>query len=91
MQAQHVHQGFGALTHRESCGYLRVDGTLSDLSDHSQYRASGFQRSRRLWPIVLGQRNNRGSDAWQGSDAIYSEDLSHTQDYGGIAVLNPFA
>ena len=26
-----------------------------------------------------------------GCEAIYSEDLSHTQDYGGIAVLNPFA
>ena len=26
-----------------------------------------------------------------GCEAIYSEDLSHTQDYGGISVLNPFA
>ena len=26
-----------------------------------------------------------------GCEAIYSEYLSHTQDYGGISVLNPFA
>ena len=26
----------------------------------------------------------------QGCDAVYSEDLSDTQDYGGLRVINPF-
>jgi predicted nucleic acid-binding protein len=25
-----------------------------------------------------------------GCDAVYSEDLSHDQDYGGVRVVNPF-
>ena len=25
-----------------------------------------------------------------GCDAVYSEDLSHSQDYGGVRVINPF-
>ena len=26
-----------------------------------------------------------------GCDAVYSEDLSDTQDYGGLRVINPFS
>lgn len=26
-----------------------------------------------------------------GCDAVYSEDMSHGQDYGGVRVINPFA
>lgn len=79
----------GALTHQEAvsfCESLRrfpiyaigLDTVLAAFAIRHRFGLS-YWDSAILAAAQLG-----------GCEAVYSEDLSHEQDYGGVQVLNPF-
>ena len=56
--------------------------------------------TRELFTAAIGIADRYGVSYWDaailaaakilGCDAVYSEDLSHSQDYDGLQVINPF-
>ena len=79
----------GALTHAEAVDYVR-----------SLQRFHIEPVTRELVYMALTIRQRFGVSYWDasilatariaGCTTVYSEDLSHTQDYDGISVQNPF-
>ena len=57
--------------------------------------------TRELFTTATGMADRHGISYWDaailaaakilGCDAVYSEDMSHLQDYDGVRVINPFA
>ena len=80
----------GALAHIPAVDYIRslrrfhieqitVDLVLSALEIRQRFDIS-------YWDAAI-----LAAAQIAGCDVVYSEDLSHTQDYGGVHVQNPFA
>ena len=80
----------GALTHHEAMTFIRElrrhhvqPLTLETFDMAIQYRER-FDLS--YWDCLI-----LAAAKQSGCDAVYSEDMSATQDYDGIRVINPFA
>lgn len=79
----------GALTHREAVAFCE-----------SMTRFPIYPISIDVVRAAFDMRSRYGLSYWDsaiiatarlaGCEALYSEDLSHTQDYEGVQVLNPF-
>lgn len=82
-------QGPAGLTHEQAIGFLEPLATLPT----QEITVELFTRATEI-------RSRFGVSYWDaaiiaaaklmGCEAVYSEDLSHEQDYDGVAVINPF-
>jgi predicted nucleic acid-binding protein len=80
----------GALTHEEALSFIE---TLD--------RFSPVDMTLDVFRAALAIRERFGLSYWDGAilaaarisgcDIVYSEDMSHEQDYDGVRVVNPFA
>ncbi|MYB41169.1 MAG: PIN domain-containing protein [Chloroflexi bacterium] len=87
-QATRPH-GPAGLTHEQAIEFLRPLGTLPTQAITVE-----------LFARATGIRSRFGVSYWDaailaaakllGCEAVYSEDLSHEQDYDGVMVINPF-
>ena len=83
-------QGPAGLTHEQAMEFLRPLRTLPTQ-----------EITVELFDTATEIRNRFGISYWDaailaaakmlGCDAVYSEDLSHEQDYDGVRVINPLA
>ena len=84
-------RGSWQMTHEEAVGFISLrllrfpvqDITLGLVQDAFTLRAR-FGLS--CWDCAIPSAARR-----LGCDAVYSEDMSDTQDYDGVRVINPFA
>ena len=72
-----------ALTFLERFRLLPIQAMTPAIFNHAVAVSRRFQLSYWDGAILAAARS-------LGCDAVYSEDLSSTQDYGGIRVINPF-
>ncbi len=79
------------MTHEEAVRFINLrllcfpvqDGTLGLMLDAFSLRA---RFGLNYWDCAI-----LAAARLLGCDAVYSEDMSDTQDYGGLRVVNPFA
>lgn len=80
----------GALTHEEALSFIETLGGFPPVD-----------MTLDVFHAALAIRERFGLSYWDGAilaaariagcDIVYSEDMSHEQDYDGIRVVNPFA
>ena len=87
-QATRPH-GPAGLTHEQAIEFLRPLGTLptQDITVELFTRAIELRASFGVsyWDAAI-----IAAAKLMGCEAVYSEDLSHEQDYDGVVVINPF-
>ena len=79
-----------ALTHDQAVEFIRFLGEfhVEPITRELVYNALTF---RQRFDISYWDAAILAAAQITGCDVVYSEDLSHTQDYGGVHVQNPFA
>ena len=83
-------QGPAGLTHEQAVAFLTPLGTLpiQEITVDLFHRATEIKARFGIsyWDAAV-----LAAAFSLGCEAVYSEDLSHQQDYGGLRVINPFS
>ena len=84
------YQGPAALTHQQALEFLQLFEGLpvQEITVELFNQATAIKQEFGLsyWDAAILAAANM-----LGCEAVYSEDMSHLQNYGGIQVINPFA
>ncbi len=82
-------RGPAGLTHEQAIEFLRPLGTLptQDITVELFTSATGI---RARFGVSYWDAAILAAAKLLGCEAVYSEDLSHGQNYGGVMVINPF-
>ena len=82
-------RGPAGLTHEQAIEFLRPLGTLptQDITVELFHRATEV---RARFGVSYWDAAILAAAKLLGCEAVYSEDLSHGQDYDGVMVINPF-